>query len=327
MRALATTAATLLMALTALGLAVAAPGDDRGVRLDLQSASGAVRIANSREGRAVFAAASMRPGEGVSGTLRIGNSGDVAGRFSVRRGSVADIPGPGGGRLSQRVELVLFDVTDVGHPVTVYAGPPAGLDAVELGTFAPGARRDYLVAATLPEGGATDNRYQGASLSLGFEWRAGAVAGTAPTPTPTPTPTPRPKPPRPAPTPVPPAPPAPLAPPTPPAPPGVVVPPEPTGEALADALGLPPAGRCVSRRRFKVRLRVPGNARVVSAKVRINGKVKARVKGARTRAPVNLRGLPKGKVKVTIVTRASNGRTYRSKRTYRTCTAKRVKRR
>jgi len=217
MRALATTAASLVMALTALGLAVAAPGGDHGVRLDLRTASGALRIANSREGQAVFTAASMRPGEGVSGTLRISNAGAAPGRFSVRRSAVSDVPGPGGGRLSQRVELVLFDVTDVQRPVTVYAGPPAGLASVDLGTFAAGARRDYLVAATLPDGGATDNRYQGSTLSLGFEWRASAV--TAPTATPTPTP-PKPKPkPKPTPTPTPariappPAPPAPPAPP------------------------------------------------------------------------------------------------------------------
>ena len=321
MRALATTAASLVMALMALGLAVAAPGGDHSVRLDLQAASGALRIANSREGQAVFAAASMRPGEGVSGTLRIGNAGGVPGRFSVRRSAVSDVPGPGGGRLSQGVELVLFDVTDVQRPVTVYAGPPAGLASVDLGTFAAGARRNYLVAATLPDGGATDNRYQGSTLSLGFEWRASAV--TAPTATPTPTP-PKPKPtPTPAPIAPPPAPPAPPAQVAPLAPPAPVAPPEPTGAALADALGLPSARRCVSRRRFTVRLRVPGGARVVSATVKINGKDTARVKGARTRAPVNLRGLPRGKVKVTIATRSSSGRTYKSKRTYRTCRAKR----
>ena len=51
-------------------------------------------IANSRDGQAVFSAAAMRPGEGVSGTVRIGNDGDVAGRFAVRGSGVQDTAGP-----------------------------------------------------------------------------------------------------------------------------------------------------------------------------------------------------------------------------------------
>ena len=153
MRAIATLLTSLAMALTALGLAFAAPGGPKRVGLELQSASGAVHIANSRDGQAVFSAAGMRPGEGVSGTVRIGNDGDASGAFTVRPGTVEDTPGPNGGLLSTRVQLVLFDVTDVQHPVTIYAGPPAGLQAVALGTLAPGHHRDYLFAATLPDSG------------------------------------------------------------------------------------------------------------------------------------------------------------------------------
>ena len=61
----------------------------------------------------------------------------------------------------------------------------------------------------------------------------------------------------------------------------------------------------------------------MSATVAVNGKLKARVKGGRTTAPVNLRGLPKGRVKVKIAIRASDGRTYTGTRTYRTCAARR----
>jgi hypothetical protein len=315
MRAIATLVTSLAMALTALGLAFAAPGDgSKRASLDLAAASGAVHIANSRDGQAVFSAAGMRPGEGVSGTVRIGNDGDVAGAFSIRRGAVDDVPGPHGGRLSTRVELVLFDITDVQHPITMYAGPPAGFQAVALGTLAPGKHRDYLFAATLPDSGLPgstlvgDNLFQGSSLSLGFEWRATsspAVRPPAATPTPTATATATPVKPKPK-----------------PVKPKPVVP---SGAALADALGLPSARACVSRRKFTVRLKVPLGAKVVSATIKINGKVKARVKAGKTRAPVNLRGLPKGKVKVTIATKASDGHKYTSTRTYRTCGLKKGK--
>ena len=92
----------------------------------------------------------------------------------------------------------------------------------------------------------------------------------------------------------------------------------PTGAALADALGLPPARMCVSKRRFTIRLKAPLGATVKSATITINGKVKARVKGGKTRAPVDLRGLPMGKIKVSIASKTSDGRTYKSTRTYRT---------
>jgi hypothetical protein len=317
MRAIATLLTSLAMALTALGLAFAAPGNPKRVGLELQSASGAVHIANSRDGQAVFSAAGMRPGEGVSGTVRIGNDGDVAGAFSIRPGTVEDTPGPNGGLLSTRVQLVLFDVTDVQHPTTIYAGPPAGLQAVPLGTLAPGAHRDYLFAATLPDSGlpgsaaAGDNLFQGSALSLGFEWRATSAPSVGPTPTPTVPPT---KLPPTTPT-------VPTTPTTPATPTGVV----PTGAALADALGLPPAKACLSRRNFTIRLKAPLGANVVSATITINGKVKARVTGGKTRAPVDLRGLPMGKVKVDIATKASDGRTYKSTRTYRTCGLNKVK--
>jgi hypothetical protein len=313
-RAIITLLMSLAMALTALGLAFAAPGGGtKRTGFELQ-ASGAVHIANSRDGQAVFSAAAMRPGEGVSGTVRIGNDGDAAGAFSVQRGPVQDVPGPHGGLLSTRVQLVLFDVTDVQHPVTIYAGPPSGFPAVALGTIAPSQHRDYLFAATLPDTGvpgsalAGDNLFQGSSVSLGFEWRAtSAPVAVTPTPTatpkPTPTATPKPKP-------------------VTPVKPKPVVP---TGDALADALGLPSARKCVSRRKFTIHLRVPLGAKVVSSTISINGKVKARVKGGKTRAPVNLRGLPKGTVKVKIATKASDSHTYKSTRTYHTCGVKKVK--
>jgi hypothetical protein len=308
MRSTATLLLSLAMALGALGLAFAAPGPDhqKQARFRIQGATGAVHIQNSRAGQAVFNAAGMRPGEGVSGTVRIGNDGDAPGSFSVRRGGVQDVLGPNGGALSQRVELVLFDITNVHAPVTVYAGPPANFDPVTLGTFAPGKYRDYLFAATLPDGGSPgsgllgDNRYQGSSMSLGFEWRATTTAAATPTPTPKPKP--------------------PTTKPKPPAKPPVI-----TGDALADALGLPPAKKCASRRKFTIKLKAPAGATVVSATITINGKVKARVSGGKTRAPVDLRGLPKGKFKVTIATRASDGKTYTSTRTYRTCGLKKKK--
>jgi hypothetical protein len=306
MRAVATLIISLVMALGAIGLAVAAPGGHRLASAEIQSAGGAASIANSRAGQAVFSAQQMRPGDGVSGTLQIGNDGDAKGHFAVRPSTVDDTPGPNGGLLSERVDLVLFDVTDVNNPVTIYSGHPADLGQVDLGTFDAGESRNYLFAATLPEGGASDNLYQGSGLSLGFEWRAGPTGtpGATPTPTPTPTPVSTPTKPRVTPT------------PTPTKPTKPTVPRKPVID-YASALGLPPATKCASRGKLKFKLKAPG-AKVKSATIAVNGKKKLRLKGRKVKKPVTLKKLKKT-FKVSVVVKASNKKTYKASRIYRVC--------
>jgi hypothetical protein len=319
MRALATVVCSLLMALAAIGLAVAAPGRDHDpARAALGGASGAVAIANSHAGQSLFDAGDMRPGQGVTGTVTIGNDGDVAGRFTVATTNVTDVAGPNGGQLSQRLELALFDVTDAGDPRSIFVGHPADFDEYDVGTLAPGDERSFLFTATLPDGGVPasatsgDNRFQDSRLSLGFQWRAGAATNVVPTPTPTatpvvtPTPTPTPKPTKPKPKPKP----TPTVTPTPTPTPPV---------SLADALGLPPASSCVKSAKLKFKLKAPAGTKLVSAIVTVNGKVKARLKGAKVRKAITLRGLRKTtKLKVSV--RASERQTYKASRTYKACT-------
>ena len=300
MRSVATLVMSIAMAFAAIGLAVAAPGgliggDPELASAEIQSASGAVRITNTRAGQAVFSASAMRPGEGVSGAVTIGNDGDRPGRFAVRPIGLQDIT-PNGGKLSERVELVLFDVTNVQNPRTIYAGVPKDFAQANLGVIAPGQKRDYLFAATLPDGD-EDNQYQGAALSLGFEWSAATVASD-PTPTPTPAPTTPPTNTTPTPT-----------TPTPTTPPPV---------ALADALGLPASTSCVKGGKLTLRLKAPAGAKVVAATVKVNGKTKAKLKGAKAAKPVTLKKL-KGTTKLSISIKASDKRTYSAARAYKAC--------
>ena len=302
MRSSAVLFMSLAMALAAVCLAFAAPGrDEPGTMIELDNVSGAVSIANSRDDQALFSASAMRPGEGVSGTVTIGNSGDIAGVFAVRASGVADSPGPNGGKLSQRVRLVLFDITDMGDPVTVFDGHPADFDGVELGTFAPGEERDYLFSATLPDGPG-DNAYQGAGMSLGFRWDAGTASASTPTPTPTPTPTATPaKPTKPK-----------------PKPPKVTPTPTPVPVDMATVLGLPSNAKCYKRGKLKFKLKAPAGTKIRSATVAVNGKVKARVKGKKLRKAVTLKRLRKTAT-VIVAAKVTGGRTYIGTRTYSAC--------
>jgi predicted acyl esterase len=98
-----------------------------------------------------------------------------------------------------------------------------------------------------------------------------------------------------------------------------------TPDGFTAFAGAPQARRCASRRAFRIRLhRAPRGDRVRSATVTVNGRRVEVVRGAkRLRAPVDLRGLPKGTFRVVVTLRTRKGRTLRTARTYRTCTPKR----
>ncbi len=87
------------------------------------------------------------------------------------------------------------------------------------------------------------------------------------------------------------------------------------------SLGLPastPAKRCTSRRAFTIHL-----ARTLrSATITVAGRKAITVRGARLRARIVLRGLPRGSYRVRIVGRTRAGKTVTSVRTYRTCVAR-----
>ena len=97
-------------------------------------------------------------------------------------------------------------------------------------------------------------------------------------------------------------------------------------------IGLPSNKKCVSRRKFRIRIRQPGGIKIQYALVFLNGK-KVRVltrrvfQRKRKVANINLRGLPRGRFTVRIVVLTTEGKTLRGTRKYRTCTKKRKSKR
>ena len=64
---------------------------------------------------------------------------------------------------------------------------------------------------------------------------------------------------------------------------------------------------------------MPRGKKAVSATVLVNGKRVRVVRGRRLRAPVVLRGLPKGKIAVRITIRLKGGKRVTGTRVYNTC--------
>jgi hypothetical protein len=304
-----------VLGVLALGLAFATPGEGA-ARLRLASADGALTLSNSKEGAAIFRAAVMRPGEEASGSVVIGNTGTVGAALTVAPSAVQDTPGTGGGRLSDRLELLVLDVTNVQAPRTVYSGTLKAMPSVALGSLAAGTQRTFLFVATLRPG-IGDNALQGSAITSAFQWTATGSAVATPTPTPTPAPVITP-----APTPQPVTPPPPTT-----SPPAGPLGADPTGEVLgARIFRMPSTKRCLSRRKFTIKVRRPPGVRFKKLTIKVNKRTKVKLKGLKARkvkARINLRGMPKGKVVVRIVARTNTGRKAVTKRTYRTCAKKR----
>jgi hypothetical protein len=88
---------------------------------------------------------------------------------------------------------------------------------------------------------------------------------------------------------------------------------------FVEVVRLPSTKKCVSRRKFRIRLREPRGIDIKRATVKVNGKLVATRKGKRVTAPVDLRGLPKGRFKVAIRVTTTTGRIIKGTRKYRTC--------
>jgi hypothetical protein len=288
-----------LAAVVALAVAVAGPPGRAAVgpRFELADASGALRLSNSKAGEAIFRGERLRPGEATSGTVAMANTGDVRAAFAVEAAMESQT---GTGRLWDALQIVVTDVTVPADPFPVYEGRLADMGRLTLGGLATGRRRAFEFTLSLPHD-AADNSLQGAGLSLGLTWSAQAVDTPSPTnPTPTPTPTPEP--------------PAPVAPrPTPTPSPAPKVSPE-------DVLSLPSPNSCVSRRKFVVRVRAPRGVSVTSTTVFVNNRKAGTGRGSS--AVINLKGLPRGKVKVKVAALLSDGRQLVLRRTYKTCTTR-----
>ena len=91
----------------------------------------------------------------------------------------------------------------------------------------------------------------------------------------------------------------------------------------AEIIKLPSSKACVSRRSLRIRLVRPKTTALVSAVVLVNGKRVKTVKGTRITAPVDLKGLPKGRFTVKITATTADGRTVSGVRRYRTRSVKR----
>jgi hypothetical protein len=120
---------------------------------------------------AILSADKMVPGDSKTGSVTISNTGDVSGKFTLSSSITADTPGPQAGTPPALLSDVL-QLTVKEGATTIYSGLLKGMPQQALGTWAASSSHTYDFTVTFPEGGPSDNKYQGASTTVKFTWDA-----------------------------------------------------------------------------------------------------------------------------------------------------------
>lgn len=138
--------------------------------------AGTLAIGNS-ESSAILAAPNLKPGDSVSGTVDIQNTGSVAGAFSLSTSNAADSTPSLLGQLDLRIEdcgaYSGSTAPTCGSGTVVHNGKVSALSAAALGTFAANAKHRYKFDVSLPQ--STGNTFQGKTASVQFDWSAASV--------------------------------------------------------------------------------------------------------------------------------------------------------
>jgi hypothetical protein len=139
---------------------------------------------NSKKGAALLTVSNLKPGQSDTGTVKITNTGNVDGVFSVARTMVSDVtPNLTPAQpFAARLNLKIVDVT-TSTPVVVYDGLLSAMNTARpAGTISPGSAnaRTYEFTVKFLDGNAVtpavpngaDNGYQGARVEANFDWEA-----------------------------------------------------------------------------------------------------------------------------------------------------------
>ena len=177
------TARLLVVALTAIAAVASLSVGASPQPLLRATGGGDLKLGNSRDGQAILTVSRLKPGGSAQGTLTLENLAPRPQQLTLTMNGLQDMPGPGGGVLSRRLDLVIERGAE-----PVYAGKLADLPALDLGELAAASTVPYRFTVSLPEQGpAVDDAYAGASVRVSWLWRAEMEGGPSePPPTPKP---------------------------------------------------------------------------------------------------------------------------------------------
>jgi len=139
----------------------------RSVNSSNQVTAASLAFTNDKDGAIIVNAAGLRPGKSQAGTATLTIAGTAAGRYTLSRTSLTDLPS--GTQLSATLTLLVEDIT--GTATTLYNGTVAAFSSISLGSLSPGAQKVYRFTVSFPLAGANPV-LQGASTSLALRFLA-----------------------------------------------------------------------------------------------------------------------------------------------------------
>ncbi|HXF02743.1 MAG TPA: TasA family protein [Arthrobacter sp.] len=159
-----------LAGLLAAGAVAVGSGADfaaSSVNTDNAFTSGSLSLSNSKANSAVFNMSNLKPGDSVTGSVTITNSGTLPAAFTLKETATSTFP---------NADLLTLRITDAKNPkTTVWAGNLGAVGTTELGTLAAGEQREFVFTVTLSKD--ATNAEQGKTATALYAWGAVQAEG------------------------------------------------------------------------------------------------------------------------------------------------------
>ena len=158
-----------LAGLLAAGAVAVGSGADfaaSSVNTDNAFTSGSLSLSNSKAISAVFNMSNLKPGDSVTGSVAITNSGTLPASFTLKETATSTFP---------NADLLTLKITDAKNPKIVWAGNLGALGTTGLGSWAAGEQREFVFTVTLSKD--ATNAEQGKTATALYAWGAVQAEG------------------------------------------------------------------------------------------------------------------------------------------------------
>jgi len=139
--------------------------------------AGVVSLSNSESGTAALKIVKLAPGDPLTDTVDIVNTGDLDATFKLAASSLVDTPASPA--LSAKVGIKIEDTGDPAcssscpATTTAYDGKLGSIGTVTFGSWDAGSKHRIKFTVTLADGGiGAENAYQGATSAMALTWTA-----------------------------------------------------------------------------------------------------------------------------------------------------------
>jgi spore coat-associated protein N len=156
-----------LLVAGAIAVGSGADFDSSSANTDNSVTTGSLAQTNSKNNSALFNIGNLKPGDSVTGSVTITNSGSLPASFNLKETATNGFANP---------DLLTLKITDAAAPSTaVWSGTFGTLGTADLGSWAPGEQREFVFTVSLSQ--AATNAEQSKTATATYEW--GAVQAAA----------------------------------------------------------------------------------------------------------------------------------------------------